>query len=245
MKLLALIALAAQILPAQSAATPAFEVATIKPSTATGVSQQVSPSGLFTATGNSLNNLIKFAYDVHPSQIIGGPGWLENERFDVIAKPDTPGKPSLEHLKAMVRQLLADRFHLTFHREKKELSVYAITIAKSGPKLFASDGDPNGLPRFGVGPRNLTLTNATMADFANILQSSILDRPAVDHTGLGSKRYDLNLKWMPDRPEGADKTSELPDLYTAFQEQLGLKLEAIKTPTDVMVIDRVEHPSPN
>lgn len=88
---------------------PEFEVATIKPSKSVGVSLQVSPGGLFTTTGTSMNDLIKLAYDLHPCQIISGSSWLETEKYDVTGKPDEPGKPELEHLKVMVWSLLADR----------------------------------------------------------------------------------------------------------------------------------------
>ena len=88
-----------------------------------GVSLQVSPGGLFTTTGTSLNDLIKLAYDLHPRQIISGSSWLETEKYDVTGKPDQPGKPELEHLKVMVQSRLADRFQLTFHRDRRELSV--------------------------------------------------------------------------------------------------------------------------
>ncbi len=227
---------------------PEFEVATIKPSKSVGVSLGVSPGGLFSTTGTSLSQLIKFAYDLHPSQIVGGPSWLETERYDVTGKPDKPGKPDLKLVKVMVQKLLADRFQLTFHLDKRELPVYAITVARSGAKLIENDSDPNGLPSFSAGRRELRLTNATMADFASILQSSILERPTLDRTALGSARYDFTLKWTPDaapsQPQ-VDNADAPPDLFTAFQQQLGLKLESTKAPVEVLVIDHVERPSAN
>jgi uncharacterized protein (TIGR03435 family) len=232
-------------------ATPVFEVASIKPSNSAQVSLRLSPSGVFDAGGTSLSDLIKFAYDLHPRQIVGGPSWLQSERYDVTAKPEKSGKPSGEQLKAMVRGLLEDRFQLTSHHDQRELPVYAITVAKSGIKMLENDSDPNGLPTFGVGLRVLQLTNATMAELARILQASILDRPAVDRTGLASTRYDLMLKWTPDplQPGGGEPRSDTanppPDLFTAFQEQLGLRLESTKGLVDVLVIDRVEKPSAN
>ena len=218
-----------------------------------GVSLRVSPSGLFSTAGTSLSDLIKFAYDLHPRQIIGGPSWLETEKYDVTGKPDKPGKPDGKQLKVMVQKLLADRFQITFHRDKKELSVYAITVAKSGPRLTKNDSDPNGLPSFSVGPRELRLRNATMAEFASILQASILERPAVDQTTLGLARYDFILKWTPDAASSqpgrteppVDNVDAPPDLFAAFQQQLGLKLESTKAPVDVLVIDHVERPSAN
>lgn len=237
--------------PMPADAPPVFEVASIKPSESLQVLLRLSPSGVFDTSGTSLSDLIKFAYDLHLGQITGGPSWLQSERYDVTAKPEKPGRPSGEQLKVMVRGLLGDRFHLAFHHEQRELPVYAITVAKSGLKMLENHSDPNGLPTFGVGPRSLRLTNATMADLARILQASILDRPAVDRTGLASTKYDCMLKWTPDasQPGGAEPTRDnanpAPDLFTAFQQELGLKLESTKATVDVLVIDRVEKPSAN
>jgi uncharacterized protein (TIGR03435 family) len=240
--------------PMSAGANPVFDVATIKPSQYAGVSLKLSPSGLFESAGTTLGDLIKLAYDLHSRQIVGGPSWVQTEKYDVTGKPDKPGKPSLEQLKEMVRKLLADRFQLTFNWDSRELSVYAITIAKSGAKLIENDSDPNGLwGGAGVGPRSLGLKNITMTEFARVLMASIMDRPVVDQTGLGSVRYDLALKWTPvaspsqsGRAESpVDSDGAPPDLFTAFQEQLGLKLEATRAPVDVLVSDHVEKPSAN
>ena len=155
----------------------------------------------------------------------------------------------------MVQKLLADRFKLTFHRDKKELSVFAIVVGKNGPKLTKSAGDPNGLPGlFFRGLGDLPARNATMADFAGVMQTAVLDRPVVDQTGL-SGRFDFELKWTPDEtqfaglgvrvPAPSDDLAAPPDLFTAIQEQLGLKLQSTKAPVEVLVIDRVEKPSEN
>src|SRR5580658_2326891 len=105
----------------------------------------------------SLSDIITFAYGLHARQITGGPAWTESDKYDLAAKPDGEGQPDDQQWKTMVQKLLADRFKLTFHREEKELSVYAIVVGKTGPKLTKSDGDPNGLPglffrRLGVLP---------------------------------------------------------------------------------------------
>jgi uncharacterized protein (TIGR03435 family) len=241
--------------PDARARAPEFEVATIKPSQYPGVYLKLNESGLFTTSGTTLSDLIRLAYDVHARQIIGGPSWLETEKYDVAAKPDKPGKPGLEQLKAMVQKLLADRFQLTGRHDKRELPVYAITIAKSGPKLTRNESDPDGLPVFNVGPRAFRLTNVTMTEFARILQSAggVSDRPVVDQTGLGSARYDLALKWTPDAPPpepgrtgpAANNADAPPDLFAAFQQQLGLKLESIRAPVEVLVIEHVERPTAN
>jgi uncharacterized protein (TIGR03435 family) len=253
--LLACVAAGLQAQPMQAYAAPQFEVATIKPSQIPGLSLNLSPSGLFEASGTTLSFLIKFAYDLHASQMIGGPSWLDTEKYEVIGKPEKPGKPSLPQLKAMIRKLLADRFQLTVHHEKRELAVYAITVAKSGAKLIANDSDPNGVWSGGISPRSLGYKNMTMAEFANVLQQAgtIVDRPVVDQTGLGATRYDFAMKWTPDTPQSpgepgqrtADDSGALPGLFTAFQEQLGLKLESTKALVDVMFIDKVEKPSEN
>lgn len=241
-----------------SDANPEFEVATIKPSKPDERSSfLVNRSGLLNATNTSVSDLIKFAYDVHSRQV-KGPAWIETEKYTVTGKPDVPGIPSIKQLKLMVQKMLADRFQLTFHREKKELSVYAIAVTKTGPKLTKEESDPNGLPGFGGGPRGMNVRNATMAEFAEFLQARILDQPVVDQTGLASARYDFTFKWTPDAAQlsqlgGAapsatppvDNPDAPPDLFTAFQQQLGLKLESTKAAVDVLVIDRVEKPSAN
>jgi uncharacterized protein (TIGR03435 family) len=239
-------------------AKPTFEVATIKPSKPEErFSLLINRSGILNTTASSLSDLIKFAYDLHPRQITGGPSWLETEKFDITAKADTPGIPSHEQLKAMLRQLLADRFQLKFHHDSKELSVYAITVSKTGQKLSKNETNPKGLPGFGGGGRGgLRVVNATMAEFGAMMQANVLDRPVVDQTGLGAARWDFILKWTPDpslAPPGAPNApappapdaDAPPDLFLAMQQQLGLKLEATKAAVDVLVIDRAEKPSAN
>jgi uncharacterized protein (TIGR03435 family) len=247
-----------KLMPAD--AKPEFEVATIKPSkTEERFSLLVNRSGMLNTTSTSLSDLIKFAYDVHPKQIGGGPAWLESDKFDVTGKPDTAGMPSINQLKVMVQKLLADRFALKFHREPKELSVYAITIAKGGPKLTKEESDPNGLPGFGGPPqRGFRVMNSTIGEFASVMQANFLEQPVVDQTGLGAARYDFTLKWTPDpsqrqlggagpeaNPAATPDADAPPDLFTAFQQQLGLKLQSAKAPVDVLVIDHVKKPSEN
>jgi uncharacterized protein (TIGR03435 family) len=244
-------------------AKPVFEVATIKPSKPDEgfsilLGRRGAGSNSLTTTSTSLSDLMKFAYDLHPRQITGGPAWLETEKYDVIAKPDLDGLPSLPQMKAMVQKLLAERFQLTFHRDKKELAVYAITVAKTGVKMTKNDAVTPG-PGFGGGPRGFNVRSATMSEFASVLQAGILEQPVVDQTGLGSAKYDFILKWTPDASQSqlggpgpnappapaADALDAPPDIFTAFQQQLGLKLESTKAPVDVLVIDKVEKPSEN
>jgi uncharacterized protein (TIGR03435 family) len=165
----------------------------------------------------------------------------------------------VDQIKIMVQKLLANLFELTFHREKKELSVYAITAAKTGSKLAKSQSDPNSLPGlfFGRAPNGMSFNvrNATLEEVASVLQGNVLDKPVVNQTGMNEK-YDFTLTFTPDAgqmasfggPPGApapDTLDAAPDLFTAFQQQLGLKLESTKAPVDVLVIDKVEKPSAN
>jgi uncharacterized protein (TIGR03435 family) len=246
--------------PARMAANsnPGFEVATIKPSDPT------RPGKLFTVRGQNivtinttLSDLITMAYNVHAKQLTGGPAWLESDKYDLDVKPDVPGQPSVAQIKVIIQKLVADRFQLKFHREKQELSVYAITVLKTGAKITKSEADPNSLPGlfFGRTPSGTTFNvrNASMVDVASTLQGSVLDRPVVDQTGLPEK-YDFVLKFTPDpgqmagfgpQPPASDNPDSAPDLFTAFQQQLGLALKPAKAPADVLVIDHVEKPSAN
>jgi uncharacterized protein (TIGR03435 family) len=248
--------------PARMAANanPAFEVATIKPS------KPGTPGKLFTVRGvnvmtvnTSLSDILGMAYDLHPKQIVNAPEWAESDKYDVTGKPDVPGQPSVAQLKTLMQKLVADRFQLKFHREKRDLSAYVISVAKTGAKLTPSAADPNSLPGlFFQGLGRLTVRNATLAEFAQVMQGSALDRPVVDQTGL-TGRYDFTLNWTPDEfqfpglrnanapppPPPPPGTTEAPDLFTAIQQQLGLKLDSMKTPVDVIVIDHVERPSEN
>ena len=240
-------------------ANPTFEVATIKPS------DPGRPGKLFTVRGaevvtinTTLSDLITMAYNLHPKQLTGGPAWMDSDKYDLVGKPDTPGQPSVDQLKTMIQKLVADRFQLKFHREKKELSVYSITVTKTGAKITKSEADPNSLPGlfFNRGPAGMAFNvrNATLAEVGSVLQGSILDKPVVNQTGLAEK-YDFTLKFTPDAsqmtglggapPPAADNPDAPPDIFTAFQQQLGLKLESTKAPVDVLVIDKVEKPSAN
>lgn len=243
-------------------ADPAFEVATIKPSDPARPGKIMTVRGQDVITINTtLNDLITMAYNLHVRQITGGPSWLDSDKYDVTGKPDVPGQPSVAQIKIMLQKLIADRFQLKFHREKKELSVYAIGVAKAGAKVSKSQADPNGLPGLffgGGGPEggmSFNVRNATMAEVASTLQGNILDRPVVDQTGLAGK-YDFIVKFTPDPgqmagfgqggpPPASTNPDAPPDLFAAFQQQLGLKIDTSRAPVDVMVIDKVEKPSAN
>ena len=243
-------------------AKPEFEVATIKPSDPNrrGWGITVNRSGMLNTLNTNLSDLIKFAYDMHPKQVVGAPAWVDSDKFDISAKPDVPGLPSVNQMKAMLQKLLADRFNLKFHHEKKELSVYAITVVKGGEKIKKEENSPAPIPGFGGMPqRGFNVRNATIAEFASVMQAQFMEQPVVDQTGLGDTRYSFVLKWTPDPsqssgfgggpapaiapPGPADDAP--PDLFAAMQQQLGLKMGTTKAQVDVMVIDKVDKPSEN
>ncbi|WP_420236559.1 TIGR03435 family protein [Telmatobacter bradus] len=235
---------------------PGFEVATIKPSAPDKPGKAFLVRGGKVSTFNTtVSDLIAFAYGVHTKQITGGPAWLESSKFDIDGKPDQPGTPSTKQLQSMFRKLLAERFQLKFHEDQRELSAYVITVGKNGQKMTKSEGDANSLPAlFFTKLGRLTVTNADLQDFAELMQSAVLDRPVVDHTGLEG-RWNFLLTWTPDDsqfasmgvkvPPPSDAADAPPPLFTAIQEQIGLKLDAAKTQVKVLAIDKLEKPSDN
>ncbi len=189
-------------------AKPEFTVATIKPSSPDAPRGGYGFRGQDVTTTNvTVNWLIKLAYSVHARQITGGAAWLDSAKYDVVGRPDTPGQPSRDQMKLMLRKLLADRFQLKFHTEKRELPVYAMVVLKTGAKITVSADDPNAFPGigFGQGPGVLSLfgRNTTLDGVANALQSNVLDKPVVNQTGL-TGRYDFTLKFTPDQTQIAN-----------------------------------------
>ena len=234
-----------------------FEVASIKPSAPN------TPGKIFTVKGRdvitintTLADLMTMAYDVHINQISGAPPWFENDKFDITARPVAEGVPNVNQLRGMLRNLLADRFKLTLHNEKKEMSAYVLAVGARGHKMTQNTANPTGLPGLGFKQLGvLGVVNAKMADFAALMQGSVLDRPVVDKTGLEG-RFDFTLTWTPDdsqfrsfgprppAPANPDPNAP-PGLFTAIQEQLGLRLDRGNAQVDVLVIDKVEKPSEN
>ena len=232
-----------------------FEVATIKPSPP---DMQNAPfrvsSGRIEILNRSLASLIMEAWPLHSSQIIGAKSWMATERWDILGKPAATGAPNHDQLRQILRNLLADRFNLKFHMEEKELSVYAIGIGRTGQHKLRAASIQNPLP-FGDtrGAGTYIARSDTVAHLAEILQSSVLDRPVLDRTGIVG-RFEFTLEWRPDefqfegraasmpKPPNVDS---LPDLFSAFQDQLGLKLEATKALTNVFVVDSAQRPSEN
>jgi uncharacterized protein (TIGR03435 family) len=247
-----------------AAARPNFAVATVKPadlSLRQQIDMRALPGGAVTATAVTLKFLISVAYQVQNVQISGGPSWIATAEFDVLAKPAEGEKPEL---RAMLQALLEDRFKLSVHRETKQLSVYELKLAKPGAGLgrnlkISSEGKcsadppvPGTVPCGGFVRRQgyLTGRNAPLSALCSPL-SLILDRPVLDKTGM-SNAFDLTLEWTPDSIGESARAdvqpgakSDLPSLFTALEEQLGLKLEGAKAPTEVLVVDHVETPSGN
>jgi uncharacterized protein (TIGR03435 family) len=240
-------------------ADPGFEVATIKPNDSGGSSMQtLRMNGRnFQTVNSSAGDLISFAYDVQKKQIVGVPDWLDRDRYDIMGVPDVEGAPNVVQLRLMVRKLLTQRFGLTFHHDKRDMSAFVLTVAKSGQKLTKNDsGGP--LPGFNMQGTptglNMIVTNARLADFASFLQALVLDRPVVDQTTLEGK-WDFVVKFTPDDslfnghgpqlPAKTDATESSPGFFEAIQQDAGLKLEAQKTAVDVIAIDHMEKPSAN
>ena len=257
--------------------TPEFEVASIKTYKPEGemirVMTRFMPDGI-TASGVSLQLLIRSAYGVEDNQILGAPSWIGSDQYDIQAKIDEADVESFAKLDPkqaskmrmqMLQGLLSDRFKLALHRETRELPVYALVVAKGGLKLQeAKEGDtypngikaPDGHPSGGMmrmGRGELAAQALPVGSLISILTQQ-LGRHIEDKTGLTGK-YDFTLKWTPDEAEspmfrgalGGGASAPAPDangpsIFTALQEQLGLKLESQKGPVEVLVIDHAEKP---
>jgi uncharacterized protein (TIGR03435 family) len=245
--------------PMAADADPGVDVATIKPSQPGRQGKGFGFNGTHFRTFNTnVNDLIAISYGMHAKQIVGAPDWLGTDLFDIDVVPDMPGRPSIKQMGLILQILLADRFALKFHHDQRELAVYAIQVGAGGPKMKVSASGPNDQQGFGFrGLGDLVVINLSMKEFATWMQSSVMDKPVVDQTGL-TDRYDFTLKWTPDDsqfaqfrgavttpPPAGDNPNAPPSLYTAMQEQLGLKFSATKAMDDVIVIDHVEKPSPN
>jgi uncharacterized protein (TIGR03435 family) len=227
-----LFAIAAMAAPQER---PAFEVASVKvtPPASAGLTN-ISPygTGRFTATSITMELLISLAYGVSDSQIVGLPGKIASERYDVTAKAEPGVSLTYEELNPRLQQLLEHRFKLTVHREMKDTQGYALVVAKSGPKLkkASAGAESRGM----ILPRGLRNPNASLDTLAGMLARP-LHRPVVNKTGIEGN-YNIVLNYAQ---EGATDSS-LPSIFTALQEQMGLKLEPLMVPTEMLVIDHVE-----
>ncbi len=246
---------------------------------------QVAPGGRYTARAVNIKFLIQQAYDIRDFQIVGAPDWLTSERYDIIAKAETP-VINRENIKPLLQSLLAERFNLKFHRDTRELPIYFLVVGKNGPKLRKSEiqadqlnndppskspqsGDPSSptqsadsRPR-GKGAMIRMTRGQVSAEMAPVSQlasllAQQLGRPVVDKTGLEGL-FDFKLEWTPDEtmrgmsPLGDSPGHESsqpvdtsgPTIFSALQEQLGLRLESQRGPVEILVIDHIEKPSEN
>jgi uncharacterized protein (TIGR03435 family) len=235
---LVLVAMGGMCAQAQST----FEVATIKPNLSGTGGNQFGVSGrTFTMRNGTLNLCLKLAYDLQDSQILG-PQSINSDRFDIVAKASVPIQNE-EQLRLMLQTLLTDRFHLKFHREQRDMSVYALVLGKGGPKFSKSEGEGNTSV---MGKGKLVARFALMKAFADFLAGP-MQRPVVDMTGLEGKfdfKFDLMAYAPPDLQPGQN-----PDVaamvLSGLEPELGLKLESRKLPTSVLVVDSFEKPTEN
>jgi bla regulator protein BlaR1 len=266
----------------------AFDVASVRPNVSGDLraTLQAMPGGRFVATNAPLRTLIREAYALQAFQMSGGPGWLDFDRFDIVAKSEK--NPTPVQARVMLRALLAERFQLTVHTETRDLPLYALTLARAdgklGPQLRRTGTDCSGAPEWlGTGPPPLRppslrgsigssggtgpeapcrsagpgsggamrFRGVTLEAFAKFLAMPVR-RPVIDRTGLTGD-FDIELEMTaelgpppppPGMPDRVDRTAA-PSIFTAIQEQLGLKLDSQRGPVDVLVIDRVEPLVPN
>jgi uncharacterized protein (TIGR03435 family) len=227
----------------QSGGRVEFEVAAINPAnivkiTAGATSSSRVGGGRFEVRGFTLKALVKMAYRIQDYQISGGPKWFDSETYDIDAK--FPAGATDQQVPQMLQSLLADRFHLAFHHETRTVSAYELVAAKNGPTLHEAPADKGqGL---GSGPRMIRSKGASMAALVDKL-GEMLECPVVDRTGLQGI-YAFDLAFAPIQPDPSGNDSG-PSIFSALQEQMGLKLEKTKAPVEVTVIDRAEKPSAN
>ena len=244
----------AAALPAQ-AAPPVLEVAAIKPvkNPSPNNMQDRTEGRRLLARNTSVRDLIMMSYELDPRQVLGGPAWVASDEYDIDAEAvEGVQLNDQKQEKSLIRQLLTERFQLAFHREQRTLPVYLLVVAKNGPRLKAAD--PNEIENSGCEHLGAcTFKKRTLSDFSRFMQFAVLDRPVVDKTGIAGE-FDFSLNWTPDEsqfsrmgilPRPPADNANAPPLFAAIQEQLGLRLEAVKAPVDILVIDRVERPSEN
>jgi uncharacterized protein (TIGR03435 family) len=221
---------------------PEFEVASIKPHQGSVTVYGLGISGqTVVETAATLTYLVKDAYYLRDEQVSGGPDWGRNQRYDIVAKAPGEREPTVEEARQMLQSLLADRFKLTVRREMPETSVYALVPAKGGLKLKPSDkktgvlGQPSAVGR--------RMKGSVTMDFLARLLTDRAGRYVVDRTGLAGN-YEIALEWTPDNFTPPDDTPPL-SIFTAVQEQLGLKLEPTKAPVEKFIIEHAEMPTEN
>lgn len=231
----------------------AFEVATVKPVGADAKSGRffrMDGTHRWVATNFTLQALIALGYDMNPRTISGGPEWMDSQHFTIEAL--TPGDVAPTRLEQMqmLRALLLERFGLKFHRQDKEMAIYALSVAKGGIKLKPA-ANPDEPPKIigVVYPDRIEVpaSSVTMGDFVAMLQRATLDKPTVNRTGLTGK-YDFDLKFAQDETQYGGEVPKAPDdaqsppLFTAIEEQLGLKLDATRGTVSTMMVDEAVKP---
>jgi uncharacterized protein (TIGR03435 family) len=234
------------------AQSPAFEVASVKLNLSGGPGGIRPEPGRFSATNVSLKALVRYAYAMRDDQISGGPSWFDSDHWDVAA---TSGGDAVsdDARKRMLQALLQQRFQLAVRREMKELPVYSLTVAKNGPKMQPNSSGAKEDLRLQVaapGLMRLTGVNTTMAKLADTLTTRT-GRPVLDRTGI-SGGFDFKFDWVPDPANmpalNGARMEPNPDgatIFTAVQEQLGLKLEPTKVPIEILVIEHAEKAAGN
>jgi uncharacterized protein (TIGR03435 family) len=244
------ILLVASSLYGQTASKPAFEVASIKPADPNARGSSSNSDRRFVTIKNwTLKRLVQRAFGVQDYQVTGGPNWLDTYHFDISAKvdeaePELRGKEGQERVKAMLESLLDERFEFQFHRETRQLPIYNLLAAKSGFKLTAVKDTGSSSTNSNNG--RLTCKGISMPAFAVFL-SSTMERPVLDATSVPGV-FDFKLEWSTQ--DGAVKAPDAneiagPSIFTALQEQLGLKLESTKGPVEIIVVDHAEKPTEN
>lgn len=248
-------------MPAQTSKIPQdlrFDVASLKLSTAEGRGGGIRPAAggqRYEATNCSIKTMLTVAYRIKAEQIVGGPAWLDTDRYDMEAKADKPS--SADELHVMLVNLLIERLQLKLHREQKEMPMYALTVDKGGPKLTPHEADSAHDPWIDQTQEKflhlkLKATSVPLDYFAFRL-SQLMDRPVVDLTGLHGG-YDFDLEYTrelpPGFPDGGKINGEDPDtsgptVFAALKQKLGLELRAQKGPVEVIVIDKAEKPAAN
>jgi uncharacterized protein (TIGR03435 family) len=235
-----------------------FEVASLKPSTGEGRGGGIRPAPggqRYEATNCPIKLMIQVAYRVKADQIVGGPAWLDSDRFDMEAKAEKPS--TADELHVMLINMLQDRLQLKVHHEKKEMPMYALTADKGGPKLTPHEAANAGEPWIDQIQEKflhmkMKATCAPMDYFAFRL-SQLMDRPVVDLTNLQGG-YDFNLEYTRELPPGFPENGRIngeepdtsgPTVFDAVRKQLGLELKAQKGPVEVIVIDHAEKPTGN
>lgn len=230
-------------------AAPAYDVSSVKPSEpdATGMSSMFNGAGRYEGTNITMHELLQTAFGKRRDMILGLPAWADKTRFDVQAKSVETDEATLKALPqsarlGMLRKVLEDRFQLKWHMEQREMPTYELVVNKGGIKMSVSTVTGKGSGVRGGRNGELTGINCPM-DVLAVVLSNPLQRAVVNKTGLTDK-YNFTLKYTPDdAPAGSD--AELPSLFTAIQEQLGLKLQPAKGLQEVLVIDSVSMPTAN